>query len=98
LKGARLYCPYHWNNGPHPRVDVVKYALPAAELAGQGPMAYANTDVYDELRHGNDPRFDELRKDVLFERFFEGSIASETSCDDARAYAKKLIGVSGEYS
>jgi hypothetical protein len=93
LQGVILPCTY----GPV-TIRVDKDIIQPSSLLGQTPMALGNRDVFNELREGNDPRFEELRQDLLFQRFFKGSLASETSRDDARAYAKKLVGVSSQYS
>lgn len=94
LKGALLECIYGALTirvaGPH--------IVQPPSLLGEKPMALGNTDVYNELRTGNDPQFGELRKEPLFVRFFKGSLATGTSREDARSYAKKLVGVSSKYN
>jgi hypothetical protein len=95
LRGVILPCTYV--TGMTPTIVVNQDIIQQPALLGQEPMALGNTDVYNELRRGNDPRFDEFRQDPLFQRFFKGSLATDTLREDARAYAKKLIGLSSEH-
>ncbi len=95
-KGALLRCIYRWEG--QPRLLVRREWIAPDALSGKSAMAMGNTAVFNELRVGSDRRFDALREDPLMARFVRGSPACETSCLDARDYAKKLVGISSRDS
>jgi hypothetical protein len=67
-------------------------AASASNFAVARPMIGASVEVWNEVKTGHDPRFDDLRADPLFARLIPGTApATSLSEDDAVRFVQRII-------
>jgi hypothetical protein len=65
------------------------------QLAGCHAVVGGSPEVWNQIRSGNDIRFDDLRRDPILRRFYSTETEQPT-IDEAMAFAKALFAVTSE--